>query len=67
MSQFNTIKIYTVFTQQKDSDSIQIPIDYKLGDAGTDPGTESKGQKFPWSNGIEIIHSLLPYQVVYVF
>ena len=38
MNQFN-IKIYPVFTQQQDTGSIQVPIDYKLGDTGTWPGT----------------------------
>ena len=38
MNQFNIIKIYTIFTQQYNTDSIQIPIDYKLGDTGTYPG-----------------------------
>ena len=32
MNQFNTIKIYTIFTQQQDTNSIQVPIDYKSGD-----------------------------------
>ena len=39
MNQFNIIKIYTIFTQQQDTNSIQVPIDYKLGDTGTYPGT----------------------------
>ena len=39
MTLFNTIKIYTIFTQQYNTDSIQIPIDYKPGDTGTYPGT----------------------------
>ena len=38
MTLLNTIKIYTIFTQQYNTDSIQIPIDYKLGDTGTYPG-----------------------------
>ena len=33
MNQFNIIKIYTVFTQQQDTNSIQVPIDCILGDA----------------------------------
>ena len=32
MNQFNTIKIYTIFTQQQDTNSIQVPIDYKSGE-----------------------------------
>ena len=37
MNQFNIIKIYTVFTQQWDAKSIQVPKEYKLGDTGTYP------------------------------
>ena len=40
MNQFNTnLKIYTVFTQQQNTNSIQVPVDYKPGDTGTYPGT----------------------------
>ena len=39
MKQFNIIKIYTVFTQEQDTNSIQVPIDSKPGDTGTYPGT----------------------------
>ena len=39
MNQFNITKIYTIFTQQEDTNSIQVPIDYKLGDTGTYTGT----------------------------
>ena len=39
MNQFNIIKIYTIFTQQWDTNSIQVPIDYKSGDTGTYPKT----------------------------
>ena len=39
MNQFNRIKIYTIFTQQQDTNSIQVPIDFKLGDPGTYPTT----------------------------
>ena len=38
MNQFNIIKIYTYFTQQQDTNSIHIPIDYTPGDTGTYPG-----------------------------
>ena len=38
MNQFNTIKIYTVFTQQQDTNSIQVSRYYKPGDTGTYPG-----------------------------
>ena len=34
MNQFNIIKIYTICTQQKDSNSTQVPTDYELGDTG---------------------------------
>ena len=37
MDQFNIIKIYTIFTQQQDTNSIQVPIHYKPGDTGTYP------------------------------
>ena len=39
MRQFNIIKIYIIFTQQQDTNRIQVPIDYKPGDTGTYPGT----------------------------
>ena len=39
MNQFEITKIYTLFTQQENTNSIHIPIDCKLGDAGTYPGT----------------------------
>ena len=39
MDQFNIIKIYTIFTQQQDTNGIQVPIEYKPGDTGTHPGT----------------------------
>ena len=35
LNQFNRIKIYTIFTQQLDTHSIQVPIDYKPGDTET--------------------------------
>ena len=34
INQFSIIKIYTVFTQQQDINSSQVPIDYKPGDTG---------------------------------
>ena len=39
MNQFDIFKIYTIFTQQEDRNSIQVPIDGKLGDTGPHPGT----------------------------
>ena len=39
MNQFNIIKIYRIYTQQYGTNSIHIPIDYKLGDTGSHPGT----------------------------
>ena len=39
MNQFNIIKIYTIFTQEQDTNFIQVTIDYKLGDTGLYPGT----------------------------
>ena len=35
MNQLKTIKFYMIFTQQQDTNSVQIPIDYKPGDTGT--------------------------------
>ena len=46
MNQFNIIKRYPIFIQQQDTDSIQVPIDCKLGDIGTYPGTYNMAQKF---------------------
>ena len=37
MNQFNIIKIYTIFAPQQDKNSIQVLIDYKLGDTETYP------------------------------
>ena len=39
MNQFKVIKIYVIFTQQQDTNSIQVPIEYKPGDTGPYPGT----------------------------
>ena len=38
-NQFNIIKIYTIFTQQQDTNSIRVLMDYKPGDTGTYTGT----------------------------
>ena len=60
MNQFDIIKIYTIFTQQQDTNSVQVPIDYK-------PETLEhiwdikQGAKISWSKVIEIIQSLLSY------
>ena len=56
MNQFNIIKIYRLFTQQQDINSIQVPIDYKLGDPETYPGA-----KIWRSKSIEITQSLFSY------
>ena len=53
MNQFNIIKIYTNFTQQ-DTNSIQVPIDYKLGDTEIYLGTENMVQKF---HGLKVLKS----------
>ena len=45
MNQFNIITIYTIFTHY-DTNPIQVPIDYKLGDSVTYPGTYEQVQKF---------------------
>ena len=40
MNQFSITKIYKIFIQQQDAtSSIQVPIDYKLGDTGAYPVT----------------------------
>ena len=60
MNQFNIIKIYTIFTQQQDTKSAQVPIYYK-------PETLEhiwdikQGAKISWPKVIEIIQSLLSY------
>ena len=54
MNQFNMIKIYTIFTQQQDTNSIPVPVDYKLGDTGTYPETYNKVQK---SHGLKVLKS----------
>ena len=46
MNQSNLSKIYTIFTQQPNTNSIQVPIDYKPGGTGTYPGMQNKAQKF---------------------
>ena len=65
MSQVNIIKIYTIFTQQQDTNSIQVRIDYKSGDTGTYPRVE-QGAKISWSKGDEIIRSVLLLQWNYI-
>ena len=45
-NQFNRIKIYTIFTQQQDTNSIQVPIDYKPGNTRTYHGDIKQGTKF---------------------
>ena len=61
MNQCNTIKIYTIFTQQQDTNSIQVPIDYKPGNTRTYHGDIKQGTKISWSKGIEIIQNLFSY------
>ena len=54
VNQFNIIKIYTIFTQQQDTNSIQVPINCKLEDTGTYPGKQIKVQKF---HGLKLLKS----------
>ena len=54
MGQFNIIKIYVIFAQQQDTNSIQVPINYKLGDIGTYLGTYNKVQKL---HGVKVLKS----------
>ena len=42
MNQFNVIKVYKIFTHHQDTNSIQVPIDYKSGVIETYPGTYNK-------------------------
>ena len=39
MNQLKTIKIYTIFTQQQDTNSVPVPMDNKPGNTKTYPGT----------------------------
>ena len=39
MNHFNITKMHPIFTQQQNTDSIQVPMSYKLGDTGTHPET----------------------------
>ena len=61
VNQFNIIKIYTIFTKQQDTNSIQVLIDYKPGDSGTYPGDIKQDAKISWSKAIEITQSLFSY------
>ena len=54
MNQLNIIRIYTIFTQQQDTNSIQVPIHYKPGDTGTYPETYNMMQKF---HGLKVLKS----------
>ena len=46
MRQFSIIKIYSIFTQQQDTNSIQVPKGYKLGDTGTYAGLKTGCKHF---------------------
>ena len=61
MNQFNRIKIYTIFTQQQDTNSIQVPIDYKPGNTRTYHGDIKQGTKISCSKAIEIKQKLFSY------
>ena len=54
---FNIIKIYTVLTQQYDANSIQVPIDAKLGNMNIFRDIK-QGAKITWSKDTEIMQSL---------
>ena len=60
MDQLDIIEIYTIITQQQDTNSIQVTIDYKLGDTGTYPETRP-GAEISRSKCIEIIQTLFSY------
>ena len=56
MNQFN-IKIYTVFTQQQGTNSVQVPVYYKPGETETSRD-KKQGAKISLSKDTEIIQSL---------
>ena len=58
MNQFNIIKIYIIFTQQQDINSI--PIDYKPEDTNISRNRK-QGTKTSQFKDIEIIQSLFSY------
>ena len=54
-NQYNRIRVYTIFTQQ-DTNSTQVPTDYKAGDTGTGfyiPRDIKQGAKCSWSKDTE--------------
>ena len=59
------IKIYTIFTQQ-DTNSVQVPIDYKPGNTETKTRDLKQGAKISLSTGTEIIQSFFSYHWNYV-
>ena len=54
MNQFNIIKVYEIFTKEQDTNSIQVPTDYKLGDTRTYTETQDQVQKF---HGLKVLKS----------
>ena len=54
MNKFNVIMIYTIFTPQQNTNSIQVPKDCKPGETETYPGVWNKKQKFP---GLKVLKS----------
>ena len=60
MNQFNIIKVYEIFTKEQDTNSIQVPTDYKPGDTGTYSGTQNKVQK---CHGPKVLKSYRVYSL----
>ena len=54
VNQFNEVKIYTILTQQYDTNSVQVSIDCTPGSAETYQGTLHKMQKL---HGLNVLKS----------
>ena len=63
MNQFNIIKIYSIFKQQQDTNTIQAPIHYKPEDTGTYPGMQNNMQKF---HDLKVLKSYGVYSLITV-
>ena len=62
MNRFNITKIYTIFTQQQDTNSIQVPMDnYKTLEHIQGCKNVKQHAKVSWPKGTEIIQSLFSY------
>ena len=54
LNKFNVIMVYTIFTQQQNTNPIQVPKDCKPGETGIYPGVWNKIQKF---HGLKVLKS----------